>query len=417
MRRLLLPLWLAAMCFSPCSTPARAAPPDRAPATRGIPDEVLTLDRAVALAVTRSFALSAASNQVEAAAGAAQQAGLPRNPSFSALVEDMRRDARTATATIDVPLELGGKRAARTLAAERAREAAEAEFASVAAAVKATVTGAFFDVLVAQERLELARDSAAIAVRGTDVIAKRVAAGKVSPIDATKARIDEVDAALEVDEADTALRSARQALASTWNDADLEFATVEGNVEALIAVRELADLQAEVDRAPAVVAGRLEVARQRALLDVEKRRRIPDLTVTMGVKRDNELGRTQAVVGLSVPLPLFDRNQGGVYEAARRADKAEDEHHAARIRVLSDLRRSSNQLVLATRTAGTLKTVVLPAAEDAFRAASRGYEAGKFGFLDVIDARRTLLAARTRYLIALSTSIQAATTIDRLLGR
>ena len=50
-------------------------------------------------------------------------------------------------------------------------------------------------------------------------------------------------------------------------------------------------------------------------------------------------------------------------------------------------------------------------------AATKGFEAGKFGFLDVIDAQRSLLQARARYLTALSTSHQAATAIDRLLGR
>ena len=51
------------------------------------------------------------------------------------------------------------------------------------------------------------------------------------------------------------------------------------------------------------------------------------------------------------------------------------------------------------------------------RSARQGFEAGKFAFLDVIDAQRSLLQARTRYLSALSNAYQAATAIDRLLGR
>ena len=172
-----------------------------------------------------------------------------------------------------------------------------------------------------------------------------------------------------------------------------------------------------MDQSPAVHLGQVEVARQRALLAVERARRIPDVTVTVGARRLAERGVTQAVVGLSVPLPLFDRNQGNVYEAARRTDKADDELETARIRFRNELQRSSNQLTLSRETADTLRTVVLPAAEDAFRTATRGFEAGKFGFLDVIDAQRTLLLARTRYLTALSSAVQATTNIDRLLGR
>ena len=143
----------------------------------------------------------------------------------------------------------------------------------------------------------------------------------------------------------------------------------------------------------------------------------PPAAVSVGAKRDNELGRTQAIVGITIPLPLFDRNQGATYEALRRAEKASDDYQAARIRVLTELQQASNQLSVASTSARTLKSTVLPAAQQAYEAATRGFEAGKFGFLDVIDAQRSLLQARARYLTALATSNQAATAIDRLLGR
>jgi cobalt-zinc-cadmium efflux system outer membrane protein len=60
---------------------------------------------------------------------------------------------------------------------------------------------------------------------------------------------------------------------------------------------------------------------------------------------------------------------------------------------------------------------VLPAAQQAHDAATRGFEAGKFGFIEVLDAQRSLLQARARYLSALSSAHQAAAAIDRLLGR
>ena len=64
-----------------------------------------------------------------------------------------------------------------------------------------------------------------------------------------------------------------------------------------------------------------------------------------------------------------------------------------------------------------LRGTVLPAAQQAYDAATTGFEAGKFGFLDVIDAQRSLLQARARTLNTLVAAWQAATTIDRLLGR
>jgi cobalt-zinc-cadmium efflux system outer membrane protein len=271
--------------------------------------------------------------------------------------------------------------------------------------------------LVAQEKVKLTANSAELATRGAEAVGKRVAAGKVSPVDETRARVDQANAQLESAEASAELMAARQALAALWGEAELQFTDVQGDVELVPARGSVAELAKELDASPTLVSSRIEVDRRKALVDIERSKQYPDLTLSVGAKRDNEIGRTQAVVGISIPLPLFDRNQGAVYEASRRADKAGDEFQAARIRLLTELQRASSQLTVARASAQTLKATVLPAAQQAYESATKGFEAGKFGFLDVIDAQRSLLQARARYLTALSTSHQAVTAIDRLLGR
>jgi len=409
MRRLLLPLGLAATClFSPLLVQALPAPS---------PNPTLTLDQAQALAATRSYGLSAARHELDASDGALRQAGVLPNPTLNASIEDTRSASRTTTATLDLPIELGGKRAARLNAAERGRALAAAELRGAQAQLRAAVVQAFFGVLVAQERTRLGKDSAELAARGADVVARRVAAGKVSPVDQTRARVDLANAALEAAEAEAELRSARHALAALWGDAEPLFDAVRGAVDALPARPPASALAVELDSAPALVASRLETERRRALVDVERSKQHPDLTVSVGAKRDNELGRTQAIIGLAIPLPLFDRNQGATLEAARRADKAGDEHQLARIRLLTELQQASGQLALASASAQTLQTRVLPAATQAHDAAVKGFEAGKFAFADVLDAQRALLQARARHLNTLAAAHHAAAAIDRLLGR
>ncbi len=408
MRTLVLPLGLAAILLSPffLSQPARA---QTAP--------TLTLEQAQELAASRSYAVSAAQREVDASDGALRQAGAYRNPQLSASIEDTRSATRTTTATLDFPIELGGKRAARVGATERARELAQAELRNVKATLRSDVVRAFFGVLVAQERVALSNNSVDLSTRAAAVIGKRVAAGKVSPVDETRARVDQANAELEAAEAAAELQSARQALASLWGDQQLPFARVQGDVELVPARGTTDELIRELDAAPGLLTSRIEIDRRKALVEVERSKGVPDLTVSVGATRDNDIGRTQAIVGVSIPLPFFDRNQGATYEAAKRAEKASDDYQATRIRLTNELQHASNQFVVSKNTAMTLKSTVLPAAQQAYDAATRGFEAGKFGFLDVIDAQRSLLQARARYLTALSTSHQAATAIDRLLGR
>ncbi|MDF3882727.1 TolC family protein, partial [Cupriavidus basilensis] len=155
-----------------------------------------------------------------------------------------------------------------------------------------------------------------------------------------------------------------------------------------------------------------------AIIGVERSRQYPDLTVSLGSKRDNSSDRgTMPVLGVSLPLPLFDRNQGNLYAAMRQADKAADEYRATQVRLANELQQAARQLTVSRTSAEALKGTVLPAAQQAYLAATRGFEAGKFNFLDVLDAQRTWFQARIRYLGVVATAYQAATTIDRILGR
>jgi cobalt-zinc-cadmium efflux system outer membrane protein len=248
------------------------------------------------------------------------------------------------------------------------------------------------------------------------VAGKRVAAGKVSPVEETRAAVDVANAQLEAAEAAAELQAARHALAAALGDLDTAFAEVAPVAAGVPDRPAIPQLLARLDATPALAAARLEIERRRALTELERTRASPDLTLSLGAKRDNELGRTQAVVGVSIPLPFIDRNEGAIYEASKQAERASDELLAARLRLGSELQQASNRLAVARASAATLQGTVLPAAQAAYQAATSGFEAGKFSFIEVLDAQRSLLAARTRYLNSLSAAYQAASSIDRIVG-
>jgi len=160
----------------------------------------------------------------------------------------------------------------------------------------------------------------------------------------------------------------------------------------------------------------LEVERRRSLVDVERSKRIPDVTFSIGVKRPNELQRDQLLFGVSVPLPLFDRNQGNLLEALKREDKARDELQALNMRVSTDVLQARERLESIRGEVDVLQRDVLPGAKSAYDAATVGFENGKFNFLEVLDAQRTYFAAKSQYLKALAEAHRTAADIDRVLG-
>lgn len=422
MYRYLLPLSLVAFSLPGSAQTPPAAPDNtyvvaRANAGRTVePAAPLTFQAALALAMQSNPNLSAAQYEFQAVEATVLQANVRPNPSLEMSIEDTRRATRESTIQLSLPIELGGKRSARMRVAQRGLDTASAELHAKQAEIRAVVITAFFDVLAAQEQVRLAQEAGDLAQRATTVTNKRVASGKVSPVEETKARVAQASVRLELIQARSELNSARKRLSATWGNLIPRFERAEGQLDVLPGLPEMDGLSQRLAISPALNRARHEVARRQALVQVEQSRRIPDMAVTLGVKRSEELGRNQAVVGLSIPLPLFDSNRGNVLESLRRVDKARDEFFATEIRLDGELAQAYEKLSVSRQAAKSLQQEVVPGAQSAYDAASKGFEFGKFGFLDVLDAQRTLLQAKSQHLRALSEAHRAAADIDRVLG-
>lgn len=231
------------------------------------------------------------------------------NPELSWEVEDTRRDTSTTTVTLSQPLELGGKRGARIAVAGAGQAIAQLDLERQRNGLRADVVQAFHAALRAQTALELAQQSQALTERGLRVVRGRVTAGQSSPVEATRAQVQLAQAQAEVRRAQTQRGVAYQALARLTGSPLAGFDHLQAaNLSPGVAPR--ADTL--LDRVEQTVEWRLaaaQVERGEASLGSEKAQRIPNLTVSLGSQYSREDRERVNVVGLSMPLPLFDRNQ------------------------------------------------------------------------------------------------------------
>lgn len=375
----------------------------------------LTLQQALQAAYERNPTLRAASRAIGIAHGEHQQAGMLPNPELGLSTEGTDSRSRVETVEIAQTIELGGKRAARLAAGDQQRQLAAEALQAQRAELRADVMAAYLDALTVQERVTLARSAIDVAGRALDAATRRVAAGKISPVEQTRSSVAEAMVKMELTQATAELAVARRKLATLMgSSAPLAQSLVTPEL-AFDAIPPLAELEARLDAAPRLRQARVQVAREDAQVKVERALRTPDLRVSVGSQRDRERGgATQTVLGLSVPLPLFNRNQGNLAAALQRADQARDEADAERLRLHAALADSHGRLEVAQAQIDSLAREVLPAAQQAYEAAVTGFELGKFGFLDVLDTQRALIAARTHYLQALSERSLAATDLERI---
>lgn len=376
----------------------------------------LTLEGAVAFALEHNPDLAAARREVDAVEGQVLQGQVRPNPELAYTLEDTRSQTRTQAVQINLPVELGGKRAARIAATERARDLAKMNVNARRMALRADVVIAYFEVLLAQERAALAKDGVELAGTAKDAVAKRVVAGKVSPVEESKAHVAEIGARLELAQALSVQHGAGIRLASLMGQPVRVHGPIEGKVDALPVVPTIEELQQRVPTSPAVKLAQLEVEQRQAQAEVERRKQVPDVTVSVGLKRSNELQRNQILFGIAVPLPVSDRNQGNLLEALKREDKARDELQAVISRVGGETMLARERLSVIGVEIDALQSQVLPSAKSAYEAATLGFENGKFSFLEVLDAQRTYFAAKSQYLKALAEAHRAVAEIDRVLG-
>ncbi len=380
------------------------------------PAAPLRLEQAIRLALDHNPTLTAARREVGATEAQILQGSLRPNPEFMVQADDVSKASRTSTIELGLPIETGGKRDARMRAAGLGRDVAQAELGGTELRVRSAVVSAYFDVLAAQELLRTADDSVKIAQRATDIAAKRVAAGKVSPVEETRARVAEAGARVALTQADSDLRNARRRLTSLWGNVSPNFTEASGDVERMPLLPTDDDVVLRLANSPQLQRAQRELERRKSLVALEQSRAVPDVTVSVGMKRSIEVPGEQALVALKVPLPVFNRNQGNLQEALQREDKAVAELQAARVALSGAARQALENVGARLKEAALLRAEVLPGARSAFEAASIGFENGKFSFLEVLDAQRTLIAAKSQYLTALANVHRAHAELESLIG-
>ena len=376
----------------------------------------MSLPEALSAAFANNPELAAAGREIGIAEGERRQAGLIPNPELAWEMEDTRRATRTSTVTLSQPLELGGKRGARIAVAGAGQAIAQLDLERQRNGLRADVVQAYHAALRAQTGVELAQQSQALTERGLRVVQGRVTAGQSSPVEVTRAQVQLAQAQADVRRAESQRTVAYQALARLTGSSLATFDTLPAASLSPGAAPSAEALLGQLERTAEWRLAAVQVERGEASLGSAKALRVPNLTVSVGSQYSREDRERVNVVGLSMPLPLFDRNQGNMLAAARRADQARDLRNVVDLRLRSETRSAVDQWRTAMQEVQAYDHTILPSAQQAVDTATRSFEMGKFAFLDVLDAQRTLIDARGLYLEALAAATDARAQVERIYG-
>ncbi|MGA9165382.1 MAG: TolC family protein [Thiobacillus sp.] len=382
------------------------------PAFAGPP--ALTLEDAWRQAELANPTLRAAQAAVPAAEGELRDARAPlwNNPQVS--MEGLRRQIPQVSAPTQVNQEWGlgiaqtfevaGQQGDRRAAAEQSLAATRQVITETRRQVRAEVESSFVRVLSLQSRIQTEEATLSLIEDAAKAVGKRVAAGEDSRLDGNLAKVEAERAQNQVSLLREQLIQARAELAALLQLPPNELPQVQGTLDPAAVPYSLDDLLNSAAGRPVLQAlGHREQA-AKSRLQLERAARYPDVTVGLGTGREGSNDAREKIVGLSIslPLPLFRQNAGGIGRATTEFTQTQIEREATgrdvRAQVVALWERFSNLKARVQR----LNESVLPSLQENQRLSSISFRAGEIGLLQlllvnrqVLDGQRDLLDART----------------------
>ncbi len=376
----------------------------------------LSLAEAMRLAETANTVVRSREAQLAAAEGARSEAASPffNNPELS--VEKSRRrppppDASTTewTAGISQPIEIAGQQSRRREAAAASLEALRAEIEDARRQARSDAATRFFALLAAQRRLAIEQRSFELFDRTSQAVAKRRSAGEDTRLDANVALIEAERARNAVARAREQILEARGELATVLQLPAAALPEIAGEIGTPTGDRlpyRLDQLESSTQAHSRLraFAARQEAAQAR--LALAQAGRYPDVTVGVKVGREGPgIARERVTtLALSVPLPLFKRNDAAIGEAVTAATQAEIDRTSAMRDAQAQVRRLWSKLESQQERVQRLQRTMLAASTDNQQLAAKSRQAGQIGLLEqlivnrqALDAERDLIEALADY--------------------
>ncbi|GAM98998.1 heavy metal RND efflux outer membrane protein of CzcC family [alpha proteobacterium U9-1i] len=382
----------------------------------------LALRDALTRAIESDPGLRAAGAGVDAALGGVRQARVRPNPELGAEVENFngRDDLRgfngaETTFSLSQEVELGGQRSARVRLADRELHGAELDRVLRGLDLLRDVQVAYFDALAAQELVAIERERVATAVALDASVARRVAAARDPLMAGARAQAGLAEARIALTRAEAEATTARARLASYWGGED-GFALIRADFTLPVTADH--DHALNTDQAPDIARLAAERERLDAAARLERSLSYQNPTLSLGYRRfEDRDGDGALVAGFSIPLGLFNRNQGSVARAQAEQRRAAFDLEAGRRTIAREF--SALERALASDAAAVRSTEqdVIPQAERALSLAQDGYNRGAFSYLDVLEAQRALSDARQARVDALRSYHSNEAALDRLTAR
>ena len=367
----------------------------------------MTLADALALAEQQNPSLKARAQAIESSRAAEVTAGLRPNPTF-------QNDTTSATLGVYQEIEVGGKRRARLESARLATSMSQTDFADARRTLVYNVRQAFVGALLGKANAALARENLTTFGKVVDLNRLRFESGALSGADLQRIELQMLQFQTDLEEASVALDTAKATLRALLGGSLVpEDFDVEGELEATPFEKTLPELERlALANRPDLRSAETEVQKAAADFRLARANGYPDPTIgTSLLHTGNEVGgpswfqpfypkgETSNAMGLGIsfPLPVFNRNQGEIARTSSEQRRAQFLAEATRNQVVQDVDSAYAAFQSSRERVRWYEQTYLSRAKDSRDTAEFAYEKGATSALELLDAERTYRATELAY--------------------
>lgn len=347
-----------------------------------------------------------------------RQAALFPNPVIALEAENFggnqSDDNMEYTAGLSQLIETAGKRQARTELAKAHAKAFEIRRDITIAEIVADARVAYAEVIAAKSLLALSKDEVAIRRKAKRLISRKFHHGGALQFEVDKADVSLQSAQVVRDQRVQELQVAKRKVASLWgaNTSDLIFSAHELRLD---------DPEAElftpnVQAIPGVAYAHAKREAATKSAELQHSLAVPDVTVSAGYRRFDATDEHAFVADISVPLPVFDRNQFATKRAREKLRASQFDLANTQVEVNTELSSRRDRLRLQLRERELLEQRLLPQTEKVLSSATEAYRLGRISYLDYLDAQKTYLERRERLVTVTLSAIRNQVAIQKLDG-
>jgi len=369
------------------------------------------------IALSSNPAIGAARARLETLCGRWVQAGLPPNPfvGYSGQQLGSRGQAEQQGVIIGQEFIRGKKLQLDRQVVNQELSRAEQQLAIVQTRVITDVRISFYETVIAQRQLELAHQLLDVAEKGIAAAEALLAAKEVSRLDTLQMSVERDTAQIMVTTAENRMDAAWRRLAAAVGQPELPRNTVSDPLDPATPMQWDHALERIKGQSPEVAAAMSSIEQARWALLRAEAEPIPNISVEGIVQQDNATGSSNGNLQVTFPLPLWNRNQGGIRAAYGELSAAERELDRIELRLERRLAEVYERYVNALNQVQRYEKDILPKAEESLELVSRGYAAGEFDYLKRLTAQRTYFQTNGLYLDALRQWKTAEAEIEGLL--